>query len=126
MPSVPQVGKHYHDTQEGQSGDAIQHHAGIGVADAFGKKDWHDWEAIAREEQRTGEWVTRSLLVKLIATSRSDVRPNDGFPTIPMILSYTEYTVCSGQNMLTCHLKLLMPLSNNEAEYLSFLISYFQ
>ena len=35
-------------------GDAIQHHGGIGVVDSQGKKDWHDWEAIAREEQRTG------------------------------------------------------------------------
>lgn len=34
--------------------DAIQHHAGIGVVDNDGRKDWHDWEAIAREELRTG------------------------------------------------------------------------
>lgn len=54
VPSVPPVGKHYHDPQQGSSGDAIQHHAGIGVADSNGKKDWHDWEAIAREEQRAG------------------------------------------------------------------------
>lgn len=39
----------------GEVGDAIQHHAGIGVVNSDGKKDWHDWEAIAREEQRQGE-----------------------------------------------------------------------
>ena len=37
-----------------QTGDAIQHHGGIGVVDGLGKRDWHDWEAIAKEEQRTG------------------------------------------------------------------------
>lgn len=59
IPSVPGVpgagGLHEHNERLGEVGDAIQHHAGIGAVDSNGKKDWHDWEAIAREEQRTGE-----------------------------------------------------------------------
>jgi len=51
-----------HLKQEESNGDAIQHHGGIGVVNSEGKKDWHDWEAIAREEQRTGiVIVTQSI-----------------------------------------------------------------
>ncbi|XP_067943825.1 putative polypeptide N-acetylgalactosaminyltransferase 10 [Watersipora subatra] len=57
LPKIPSLGMRdlvQRDGRVAELGDAIQHHAGIGVPDANGLKDWHDWEAIAREEQRTG------------------------------------------------------------------------
>jgi len=36
----------------------LQHHGGIGAVDSEGRKDWHDWERIAQEQQRTGELPT--------------------------------------------------------------------
>ena len=47
--TAPHVKQH----KEGGEG-AIQHHSGIGSIDTNGLKDWHDWEAIAQEKQRTG------------------------------------------------------------------------